>query len=101
MFRSSDPFGLIARNFAGKKMDMLEGERKLYRENMKQLQKQLKEKFDKDLAEVSKTMKGLYSVKEQELRELKAAHKQASIALTALEAKHTMLTIKSAAKKQY
>jgi hypothetical protein len=38
MFRSSDPFGLIARDFAGKQMDMLEGERKLYRENMKQLQ---------------------------------------------------------------
>jgi hypothetical protein len=39
LFRSSDPFGLIARDFAGKQMDMLEGERKLYRENMKQLQK--------------------------------------------------------------
>jgi hypothetical protein len=30
LFRNSDPFGSIARDFAGKQMDMLEGERKLY-----------------------------------------------------------------------
>jgi hypothetical protein len=43
LFRSSDPFGQISRDFASKQMDMLEGERKLYRENMKQLQKTVEE----------------------------------------------------------
>ncbi len=47
---------------------------------------------------MSKSMNDLYSAKDQELRELKAAHRQTSIDLTALEAKHTMLTIKSAAQ---
>ena len=39
LFRSSDPFGSIAREFANKQMKMLDEERTLYRENMKQLQK--------------------------------------------------------------
>jgi hypothetical protein len=98
LFRSSDPFGFIARDFAVKQMDMLEEEKQLYRENGKLLHKQLKEKCDKDLAEVSKSMQGICAAKDKELRELKAAHRQTSIALTALEAKHTMLTIKSTAQ---
>ncbi len=37
LFRSSDPFGYMARDFADKQMKMLDEERTLYRESMKQL----------------------------------------------------------------
>ncbi len=47
---------------------------------------------------MSKSMQGMYSAKDQELKELKAAHRQTRIALTALEAKHTILTIRSTAQ---
>jgi hypothetical protein len=95
LIRSSDPFGCIARDFAVKQNKMLDEQRTLYRENMKQLQNQLKEKCDKDLADVTKAMNDVCLAKEQELRELKATHRKTIIALTAVEAKHTMLTIKS------
>jgi hypothetical protein len=45
-------------------MKMLDEERTLYRENMKQLQKQLKEKCDKDLAEMTKSMSDTCLAKE-------------------------------------
>jgi DNA topoisomerase IB len=63
---------------------MLDEERALYRENVKQLQKQLKKKCDKDLADVTKAMNDICLAKEQELRELKATHRKTVIALTAL-----------------
>ncbi len=98
LFRSSDPFGCIARDFADKQNDMLEEEKQLYRENMIPLQKQLKEKCDKDLAEVIKSMNDTCLAKEQELRDLKIAHKQKDIALTALKSQHATLKIKSTAQ---
>ncbi len=77
---------------------MLEGERQLYRENMKLLHKQLKEKCNKDLAEVTKSMNDVCLAKEQELRQLKIAHRQKDIALTALQVQHNLLTIRSTAQ---
>jgi hypothetical protein len=77
---------------------MLDGERQLYRENMKQLQKQLKEKCDKDLAEVTKSTNDICLAKEQELRDLKIAYRQKDIAFTALKSQHAILQIKSTAQ---
>jgi hypothetical protein len=77
---------------------MLDEERALYRENVKQLQKQLKEKCDKDLAEVTKSMNDTYRAKEQEIKDLKIAYKQKDIALTALTSQHTILQMKSTAQ---
>jgi hypothetical protein len=58
---------------------------------MKQLQNQLKEKCDKDLAEVTKAMNDTYLAKEQELRDLKIAYRQKDIALTTLKSQHAIL----------
>jgi hypothetical protein len=102
LFKSSDPFSFraIAQDFAIKQKVMLEGERKLYRENMKLFQKELKEKCDKDLEEVSKSMNDIYTAKEKELITLKLEHRQLSISHTVLESNHALLTIKSAAQSR-
>ncbi len=62
---------------------------------MKQLQNQLKEKCDKDLADVTKAMNDICLAKEQELRDLKLAYKQKDFTLTALQAQYNLLTIRS------
>jgi hypothetical protein len=80
---------------------MLEEERKLHRERMKQYQRQLREQFAKDLVDMSKSINDILACKVQELNNLKASYRQLGIANTALEAKHAILTFKSTATDGY
>jgi hypothetical protein len=94
LMQSSDPIGLMARNYAIKQDQMIEEQRLLYIEDMARLQRQIRERSLADTAKLAKDMQAINSEREKEFIKLKNEHRLLCISNTWLTSDHELLKLK-------
>ncbi len=98
LMQSSDPIGLMARNYAIKQDQMIEEQKLLCIEDMARLQRQMRERSLADTAKLAKgIMQTINSEREKEFLKLKNEHRMLCVSNTLLTSDHELLKLRQSA----
>ena len=97
LMQSSDPIGVMAKNYAIKQDKMIEEQRLLCFEDMARLHRQVKERSVADTAQLAKDMQAVNAERENELLKLKNEHRTLVVSNALLNSDYEMLKLKQSA----
>ncbi len=97
LMQSSDPIGLMARNYAIKQNQMIEEQRLLCFEDMARLHRQVKERSLADTAQLAKDMQAVNTEREKEFLKLKNEYRLLCVSNTLLSSDHESLKLRQSA----